>query len=65
MWGHNVNEVREIADLRGETQVLFHGRLATNETSPKKKKKKRLKIILRHGWSIASFRMTGTSTILT
>lgn len=39
MWGHNVNEVREIADLRGETQVLFHGRLATNETSPKKKKK--------------------------
>lgn len=63
MWGHNVNELREIADLRGEMQVLFHGRLATNETLPKKKK--RLKIILRHGWSIASFRMTGTSTILT
>lgn len=38
MWGHNVNELREIADLRGEMQVLFHGRLATNETLPKKKK---------------------------
>lgn len=41
-------------------RVLFYGRLEAEESSPKE----RLRIIVRHGWSLARFKTTGSGTIL-